>query len=224
MSSNWTKEIRAIFMKELKSEWRSPHAFLTGILFGIISIVAISIAAFNIHVSPTLAAGLLWTIFLFTVVGTLGRVMIAEEESGTADLLRLVSRPHSVYWGKQLFNFIQTLAYAVLLTALYILFNGVHIAFFGLMVASLFAGSVALSGAVTFSGALAARAANRQALAASLALPLMIPVATWGETSLRVAFGEGFYDAGRLAALGLFCYGVVESALGPYLYAALWKK
>ena len=220
----WRRQIFAVLRKEFLSEIRSPHGLLTGGLFSLLAVIAIMFAAFNMRLTPTLAAGLLWVIFLFSGVASLPRSFITEEENGTGDLLRLTAQPHSVFWGKALFNASLTLITACLLTFLFVVVMNLSVVHLDLMVAGLIGGGLALSGAVTLCGAIAARAASRQALAGAIALPLVIPVAVWGVTSLRVAFGEPGYDAGRSAAIGLVAYGIVNNAIGPFIYAVLWKR
>jgi len=222
--AQWRRQIGAMLRKEIRSEIRSPHGLLTGGLFGLLSVVAIMFAAFNMRLTPTLAAGLLWVIFLFSGVAAIPRSFIGEEENGTADLLRVTANPFSVFWGKSIFNAALTLITAAVLTGLFLVVMNLQVAYPGLMVASVLGGGLALSGAVTLCGALAARAASRQALAGAIALPLVIPVAVWGVTSLRVALGESGYEVGRGAAVGLIAYGVASNAVGPYIYAALWKR
>ena len=170
-----------------------------------------------------MAAGLFWVVLLFAGIANVVRSFITEEENGTADLLRMVSDPFTVYWGKALFSGILMLANALLIALLFGFLMNLQVGSLGLLAASLFGGAIAVSGAVTLCSALAARAANRQGLAAMLSLPLTIPIAVWGVSSLRVAFGEGGAEPGRVAALGLIAYGVISNAVGPYIYAALWK-
>jgi heme exporter protein B len=220
----WKRQVMAIFLKEVRSEIRSPHGLLTGGLFSILSVVAIMVATYNLHLGPTLAAGLLWVILLFSAAASIPRSFISEEENGTGDLLRVTADPHAVFWGKALFNLCVTSVTAAVLTFLFIIVMNLTVAYPGVLVAGIAGGAVALSGAVTLCGALAARATSRQALAGAIALPLIIPVAVWGVSSLRVGLGQGLVDPGRVAALGLFAYGVVSNAVGPFIYAALWKR
>ena len=222
--AQWRRQILAVLRKEFLSEIRSPHGLLTGGLFSFLAVVAMMFAAYNVRLTPTLAAGLLWVILLFAGVAALPRSFLAEEENGTGDLLRVTAQPHAVFWGKALFNAALTLLTTGGLTFLFIVVMNLNPAFPGLMVSGLVGGGLALSGAVTLCGALAARAASRQALAGAIALPLVIPVAVWGVTSLRVALGEPGYEAGRAAAMGLVAYGIVSNAVGPFIYAVLWKR
>lgn len=223
-SAQWRRQIFAILRKEFLSEIRSPHGLLTGGLFSLLAVVAIMFAAYNMHLTPDLAAGLLWVIFLFAGVAALPRSFIGEEENGTGDLLRVSALPHAVFWGKALFNALLTLITCAVLTFLFVIVMNLNVIHLGLMLIGLTGGGLALSGAVTLCGALAARAASRQALAGAVALPLVIPVAVFGVSSLRVAFGNPGYDQGLTAAYGLLAYGIASNAVGPFIYALLWKR
>ena len=222
--SDWKRQVLAVLRKEWRSEIRSPHGLLTGGLFSLLAVVAIMVATYNMHLGPTLAAGLFWVILLFSGVASIPRSFIGEEENGTGDMLRVTADPHAVFWGKAMFNALLALVTGTVLAFLFVIVMNLKVEHPGIMVAGLAGGAIALSGAVTLCGALAARATSRQALAGAIALPLVIPVAVWGVASLRVALGEGVVNGGQVAALGLFAYGVVSNAVGPYIYAALWKK
>lgn len=220
---SWSSEVGAVFRKEIQSELRSKSGLLTSGLFGIVSVVAIAFATWTIKVTPTVGAGLYWITLLFSSMISLPRAFTVEEELGTGDLLRLMARPHAVFWGKVLFNLILVAVTGVVLGTLFLLLAQVKIASVPVFVLSLVGACLALGGGVTLSGALVAQAANRNALAAAIALPLLVPLTAIGVSALRVAFGDGNQTAGMMAAAGLVCYGVVSVALGPYLFAAVWK-
>jgi heme exporter protein B len=210
--------------KELRAELRSRQGLTTGVFFSFLAVVAVAMATYNIKIAPTLGAGLIWVVLIFAGIANLTRTFIGEEENGTADLLRMTSDPHTVYWGKAIFNAGLMLATAFVLAGITIVFMSLPIPNPGLLVVSLAAGAIAISGAVTICSALAARALHRHSLVAVVALPLTIPVAVWGVTSLRVALGEGMIPDGQVAAIGLLAYGIVSNAIGPFIYAAQWKS
>jgi|SRR5579862_2762171 len=223
MPDSWSNEIGAVFRKEIQSELRSKSGLITSGLFGIVSVVAIAFATWTVKLTPTVAAGLFWITLLFSSMISLPRAFTVEEELGTGDLLRLMARPHSVFWGKVLFNLILVAVTAVVLGTLFLVLAQIHVANVGVLIVSLLGSCFALGGGVTLSGALVAQAANRNALSAAIALPLLVPLTAIGVSALRVAFGDPGVAAGIQAAIGLVCYGVVSVAIGPYLFAAVWK-
>lgn len=221
---SWRREVLAILRKEVRSELRSKSGLIASSLFSIVAVVAIAFATISLKVTPPAAAGLFWITLLFSSMIALPRAFTLEEELGTGDLLRLMARPHAVFWGKMLFNLALVLLSAAVLAVLFLLLVEVRVVHWGLFAASLVGSAMALAGGVTLSGAIVAQAANRGTLAGAIALPLLLPVTIFGVAGLTAAFGETASLAGRIAATGLVGYGVVSIAIGPYLFAAVWKS
>lgn len=222
-TDSWATEVKAVFLKEGRSELRSKTGLMTSALFGVFSVVAIAFATASVKLDATTAAALFWIVLLFNSMIALPRTFTVEEELGTGDLLRLMARPHAVFWGKVLFNLLQLLISAVVLSTLFFLFARVSVENPGLLALSLFGACITLAGGVTLCGALVAQATNRNALAAVISMPLLLPLTVVGIAALRVAFGEVGSTTGLRNALGLCCYGVASMAIGPYLYAQVWK-
>lgn len=223
-SQAWISEVKAVFRKEVQSELRSKSGLLTSGLFSVVAVVAIAFATRDTKITPTAGAGLFWITLLFSSMISLPRAFTIEEELGTGDLLRLMARPHAVFWGKVLFNSILLIVTAVMLGTLFILLANVSISNILLFALTLVGAVLSLAGAVTLSGALVAQAANKNALAAAVAVPLLVPLTVIAVAALRVAFGEIGDAAGLKASVGLLCYGTASVAIGPYLFAAVWKS
>jgi heme exporter protein B len=183
-----------------------------------------SITKADAHPSGTVSASMLWVALLFSAASTLPRSFLAEEEHGTADLLRLTARPHAVFWGKSIFNALQTVVTGGLLSFLYLGFTNTPVNIPWLFVVSLIAGCLSLASAVTLCGAIAAQAANRAVLSAAVAVPLLLPLVALGVSGMRVSLGDGFFEGGRSAALGLVGYAVATMTTGPWIFAAVWKS
>lgn len=222
--TSWSSEVKAMFLKEVQSELRSKSGLLTSGLFGVVSVIAIAFSTMSLKITPTTAAGLFWITLLFSSMISLPRAFTIEEELGTGDLLRLMARPHAVFWGKVLFNLVLLVVTAVLLGTLFIVVTHVRIDNPLLLTIAMLGAVMSLAGAVTLSGALVAQAGNRAALAGAIALPLLVPLTAIGVAALRVALGEPGAATGLSSALGLLCYGTASLAIGPYLYAAVWKS
>jgi heme exporter protein B len=224
MKTGWIVEILAVLDKELRTELRARAGLMTAMLFSVSTVVAIAFATFGHRLSGSVGAGLLWVSLLFASLVALPRTFLAEEEQGTANLLRLMARPHAVFWGKAVFNLLQMLLTSAFLAVLFVLLAQVEVARPWLLVGGLAASSAALAGVVTLSGALVAQAVNRGALVGAVALPLLVPLVALGVAALRVALGEGLYSGGINALIGLVGYAVASFAIGPYLFAAIWKS
>lgn len=224
MNSNWRVEVLEVVAKEARCEWRSRSGLVTGFLFSVLAVVAVAFAAFGLKIGGSLAAGLLWVALLFAAVVALPRAFVAEEEQGTADLLRLIARPHAVFWGKVLFNLVQMLANGVVLSVLLVTLLSLELVHPLLFVVSLVAGCAALAAGVTLCGALVAQAANRAALAGVVSLPLLLPLLALGVGAMRAALGEGSLDGSASALMGLAGFAALAMAGGPHLFAAVWKS
>ena len=221
---SWFREIRALFVKELRTEVRTKSALLTAGLFSVVAVVAIAFAVAGRALAGDLAAGMLWVTLLFASAISLPRAFVVEDEQGTGDLLRLMAQPHAVFWGKALFNLLQMLITSAVLAVLFSVLTGTEVSHGALYAASLAAGSAALAGTVTLCGALVAQAANRWTLAGAVSLPLLLPMIALGVAATRVAFGFGGLPGGVTACVGLACYAVATLAAGPYVFAAVWRN
>ena len=235
MTPSWTAEVLAVLRKEAATEWRTKTGLMTGGLFGLSTVAALALAFYNKnpnrldaqfgdHPMKDVCASLIWTILLFSSVLSLPRAFLAEEENGTADLLRLMARPHAVFWGKMLFNLLQTWVGGLALGGLFVGAVRLEVPHVGLFAACLLGGGAAIAGAVTLCGAIVAQATNRSALAGAVAIPLLLPLLQWGVTGLRAALGVERIGYGVNAAMGMGCYAVAAILIGPYLYAAVWKS
>jgi heme exporter protein B len=224
LNSSWRTEIAAVFEKELRTELRTKSGLYSSGLFSIVAVVAIAFASYGEKLDGTLGAGLFWVTLLFSSVISLPRSFIGEEESGTADLLRLMARPHSVFWGKVIFNLCLILITAVLLSILFLALTNLQISSLLLYIVALVGGSCGLAVAVTLCGALVAQASNRAALAGAIGIPLLLPLVAMGVSSSRAALGYGLFQGGMFSALGLYSFAILVGAAGPYLYAAVWKE
>lgn len=235
MSSPWRPEIVAVLRKEAATEWRTKTGLMTGGLYGLATVLTMVLALFDKDVNrfdramadypfKPVCASLVWSVLLFASLLSLPRAFLAEEENGTADLLRLMARPHAVFWGKMLFNLLQTWVGGLFLGTAFVVGIGLRVDRPLLFVACLLGGGAAIAGAVTLCGAIVAQAANRAALAGAVAIPLLIPLLQWGVVGMKAAFGVERIEAGVTAAGGMACYAVLTLALGPVVYSAVWKS
>lgn len=235
MNNPWTSEILAVFRKEASTEWRTKTGLMTGGLYGLATVLTIVFALYDKNVNrfdpgaadhplKAVCASLVWSVLLFSSLLSLPRAFLAEEENGTMDLLRLMSRPHAVFWGKMLFNLLQTWVGGLLLGTAFAIGVGLHVNHPLLFVLCLLGGGASVAGAVTLCGAIVAQAVNRAALAGAIAIPLLLPLLQWGVVGMKAAFGVERMSAGIVAATGMGCYAVASLVLGPVIYAAVWKS
>lgn len=222
-SSGWSSEIGALLAKEARSELRGKTGLFTAGLFSVGAVVAIAFSSFQATPTPAAGAGLFWVALLFAASLSLPRTFALEEEQRTGDLLRMWARPHAVFWGKALFNLAHLLMTATILSVLFLMLAGLTVERFGLFAAGVVASAAALSSTLTLCGALVSRAANRSVLAAAIALPLLLPLLALGVAAFKSALGSGTLESGLEAAGGLALYAAAMYALGPHLFAAVWR-
>lgn len=211
----------------MRSELRLRSGLVTTLLFGIFTVITISFATFDLHISPQLGAGLLSVAMLFSAIVALPRAVLIEEEQGTGDLLRVLAQPEDVFWGKAIYNLLFMLISTAVVTGLFLGFTNTGVSMPWLLILSLTGACAAYAGTVTLCGALVAHASNRTALAGVLAVPLLLPLSFLEVSGLRVALEmEGKFNVGNgiIAGVGLLSYGAAAMAIGPYLFSAVWKR
>lgn len=221
--ATWAREIRAVIKKEWLCEVRTLSGITTTALFALVSVVIMGTATFNLKLSPVLASGLLWLILIFAGSVTLPRTFIAEEESGTGDLLRLTARPDAIYWGKTLLNSAQMAVTGLLVVTFFIINARLSVSDFPILLMCVLGGSVGIAATVTLCGALASQASNRSTVAAAIAIPLLVFLASVGVTGTAAALGES-NQAGLSAGIGICAYAILISIVGSSIYRWLWKR
>ncbi|HQU19299.1 MAG TPA: heme exporter protein CcmB [Fimbriimonadaceae bacterium] len=223
MNSSWRTEILAVLRKEAQVEWRTRSGLMTAGLFGLAATAATTFAAMTEKLTPGVISALLWITLLFAATVWLPRAFLVESEQGTTDLLRLLVRPHALFWGKALFNLVSMSIGALGLAALLLLLVGAVPTQPFLFVVCLVSGIAALSGTMTLCGALAVDAGNRFLLAGAISVPLLIPLLAIAVAGTGASFEVAASVQAVVSAVGLVCYAVATFALGPHIFAAVWK-
>lgn len=172
----------------------------------------------------TVVAGTYWIAVLFTGLLVLPRTFLAEDEGGTLDFLRVLCRPHAVWWGKLLFNLAQGLTLSTATMLLFLALVGPRVAHPGMLALSVVGGTGAIVGTVTLCGAIAAGATGRATLAATIAVPLLLGVIQQAVAATKSAFGAGLAGFGWTSAVGLIGYAIVATVIGPWILALSWTN
>ncbi len=197
------------------------QGIVASLLMGVATVVGIGFAALGQTLSAGLQAGLFWTALLFGLFPALARGFIVEEETGTADLLRIGARPASIFWGKWLFH-----------ATLYALLSVVLVPLYALLVAPprghalgwlllWLGGGFCLTSILTLCGALVAQTTVRGALLAGLTFPLLLPLILILIAGTRQAL-EGALPAEPLQ--GIFGYALALSAGGAWVFEKVWQE
>lgn len=221
LCSAWGRETLAIWRKDLILEWRMRQGLTAALLMAVVTVAALGFASLGAGLSEGLQAGLLWIALLFGLFSALARGFIVEEETGTADLLRVGATPSCVYWGKWLFHLSLYGLLSLIVVPLFYLFlkpasgNGLGLLTMWLL------GGLSLVTAMTFCGALVARTTVRGALLAALTFPVLLPMVLMAIAGTKQALlGQGVQDAVQ----GLLGYGLTLSAGASWIFDKIWRE
>lgn len=213
-----------VFQKDLQLEFRSRYAINAIFLFAITTLTVISFSMGPIRLETTVLSPLLWVILFFSSMSGLSHIFIREEEQKTADTLRLVTTPNSIFLGKWLFNITLLFSLEILIVPIYMAMMGVSIESIWLFILILFLGTIGLSSVATLIAAIIAQASAKGALFAVLSFPISLPILISGIHATRYAMdGEGF--SACLADLQiLFSFSIVIVTLSFLLFEFIWRK
>ncbi len=236
----WAREAWAIFVKELRSEWRTRVAVSSVGLFAVGSLLLVNLAL-RVEPAPglseparaSLSAALLWTLLFFTAATGLGRAYVLEEERGTGLALRLWARATTVWAGKFGANAVLLGAVTLVTTpALLSLLSVGRTVNPALLFCVLFLGVTGTAATFTFTSALVAQASAKGGLLAALAFPALVPLLLAGVQGTKIALGvtgaEGqFVRAPFALASGdlqlLFSYAVISITASLLLIDFVWN-
>lgn len=224
MKSAALKKILAVFLKDVKSEFRTRYAVSSQALFVLTAIATLSYATRAEPLGANLSAGLLWTAFFFGASTSLSKVFVGEEERSTSLALKIYSDSTSVFFGKLLYNIVLCLLFNALTIFLFQIFvDGAEIKSPGVFAAAYFFGSVGLAGASTIISAIISKANSKNALFPVLSFPLILPLVMSGIGATAAAYeGAGISDAAAdLNISGAYCVVVVTASY--LLFDFVWK-
>ncbi len=220
---DWLHGTWAVFLKDLRLEWRSRYALNLLLMFVLASLMLIVFGVGQDPISERVQAALLWVVLLFAAAIGLGRAFISEEERGTTLLLQLNTRGSMVYAGKLLFNFLLLLCVNLVAVMAFVFLLNVTVLVPGLLATTLVLGAVGLAGASTLLGALIARAANRGPLLPVLLFPTLIPLLLSVVNASRSALPNGLgWDAAMQDLVTLVSFDGVVITLSVLLFDYVW--
>ena len=226
-SSTYLNEAIAIWLRDLRSEFRTRYALNAILMFAVTTLIAVSfsIGSFRIEEAerPFLYSVLLWIILTFSALSGLSRSFVKEEEAGTIDVLKLSARPQAVFLGKLLFNLTLLGALGLVIVPSFILFMGYQINLPGFFVAVVISGGLGLGAGTTIIAAIISRASARGALFSVLSLPLLFPLMiTCMKGCERAAIGIN--SAGWPEVRIAVAYVVIMIILSLFLFPLVWEE
>ena len=222
----WLRSMSAVFLKEVRTEWRSRVAVLSVGLFALCSLTLIGLSLAGMRATPEVAAGLLWILTLFTAATGLGRVFVQEEERGTSLALRLSAPGTAVWTGKFAANAVLLSVLAALSTPLLLMILGVKVANPVLLFCVSILGVIGTAATFTTMAALVALSSSKGGLLAALSFPVLVPLFLAAIHGTKAALGVG--NAGGAFAAGagdvqvLFSYAVIAITASILLFDFVW--
>ena len=221
------KKIAAIFLKDLRMEWRTRENLVTICLF---SIVVVFI--FNFGFEPTseetlrILPGLLWVAFAFSGIWGCNRSFASEKENGCLEALTMAPMdPGVIYLGKVLANllFILSAEVVVLLVAVF-WYNLPARSLNGWLLVVIFLGTLGYVAVGTLFAAIAVNTRMREVMLPILHFPVAVPVfiAAMESTSgaLRAQPVEEYMVWIRL----LFSFSIIFTAASYLLFGYVTEE
>ncbi len=219
---HWLAGMWAVLAKDLRLELRSRHAVNVLLIFVLSALLVVVLAAGQENLTARLQAGLLWIVILFAAALGLGRAFVAEEEQGTALLLRLNVRPGMVYSGKLCYSLLLLVAVNLVLLAAFVVLLRVSVAAPGLMLASMLLGSLGLAAVTTLLAAIVARSARRGPLLPMLMFPLLLPVLLSAIDATHEGL-EGSWQGAAGSLVTLVAFSGTTIAASALLFDHVWR-
>lgn len=227
---SFLREARAVFIKEIRTEWRTRVALSSVILFAVGSLTLIGLALEGgqaIKEAP-LASALLWVVLLFTAATGLGRAYVQEEERGTALALRLTARATTVFAGKAAANVLFLLLLTLIATPVLLSLLNVRSANIGQLACVLILGNIGIAAVFTITGALVAQATAKGGLLAALSFPVLTPLLVAGVHGTNAALYVGKAATDPTIVYGdlqvLASYAVIAVTASLMLIEFVWNE
>jgi heme exporter protein B len=213
------KSFSALVGRDLKLAVREGGAIGTalGFFLLVVSLMPLGLGP-DLNLLSRIAAGILWIALLLAALLSLGRIFESDYEDGTLDVLATGPLPLEVVSAaKALAHWLSTgIPLALLAPVLGILLN-LDLKSYPLLVATMLAGTPAISFLGAIGAALTLKARRGGLLLALVVLPLYIPTLIFGISTISAVAGPSGSGASFLILAAISLAAVV---LGPIAAAA----
>lgn len=210
-------------LKDFLLEFRTRYALNSILMFGVITLAAVSFAVGPEGLDQKLGASFFWIVIFFSSMTGLSHIFVREIENRTDLALKIYVKPGIIFWSKFVFNFLLLLVLEVIIIPLFFLWLQVSVTYPVAFLTSTFAGSFALTTSATIIAGIIARAGSKSALFAILSFPIVLPVLIIGIRVSYLCF-VGIKLAEVLALhISLLAYGGIMLIIGPVLFTFIWR-
>jgi heme exporter protein B len=218
----WAEGPWAVLVKDLQSEFRTKYALNAVVMFAITTLAVVSYSVRAASPIPGQLSPLLWLILLFSAMSGLSRTFVHEEETRTANALRLAADPNTVFVGKLCFNALLLCLLDLVVVPLFLVLMGAKPGNASLFIAVIACGSMGLVSASTLVAAIVAKASVRGALFSVLSFPLLLPVLISAVQGTEVALRGAPWADGAAHVKVLVAFTGAMVAAGLLLFEHVW--
>ncbi len=213
-----------IFQKDLQLEFRTRYAVNAIFMFAITTLTAVSFSIGPARLKSLVLAPLLWIVLFFSAMSGLAHIFVREEEQQTADTLRLVTRPSTVFLGKWFFNLVLLFSLELVIVPLYVVMMNFSVVNVGTFLLLLFLGSIGLASVATVIAAIISQAGTRGALFAVLSFPVSLPILISAIHGTRLTIDGALFSDCLSDLQVLFSFSVVIVTISLMLFDFIWRK
>jgi len=214
------RQVKALFLKDLKLEWRQRYSF-SGILLYLAATVFLIYISF-IEMKPETWLTMFWIILLFTAVSAVAKSFI-QESRGRFLYYYSIAHPRTVIIAKLIYNCVMMVIIGIIGVLIYSLMNQSPIEQKTFFLFVVFLGCLSFALSFTMMSAIAAKANQNVALMAILSLPFILPILLLliklSQSALLVTM-QIFPWKDLLLLLSL---DVIMIALAVVLFPYLWR-
>jgi len=209
VATPYRSALRAILVKDLRSELRTLRSLPAMVLFAVTTFVVFRFGLDRTELSGSLASGVLWATLLFAAVLGINRLFVAERDEGGFDAIRLAPIDRTALLAAKAAALVAYLLVLELVAVpVFALFFLDDAAALGPLVAVLLLADLGLAATGTLVSSMAVNSRARDLLVPLLLLPLVVPLmiaATAASEPLLETGGPAYDRFGLwLAVLGLY--------------------
>jgi heme exporter protein B len=208
----------------MKQEFKTRYSLNAILLFAIVTLVAISFSIGTFSASDEIKCALLWIILFFSAMSGLSHIFVREEEKHTADTLKLVAEPTSIFLGKLLFNLLLLLFLELITVPLFFAVMNFKIEGTLIFLSIMVIGSIGLAAGATMIGAIISKASAKGALFTILSFPILLPVLIAGISGTKIAVYSTEIGAVSSELQMLAAYFVVVITAALLLFDFVWNE
>lgn len=214
------KAFGALLARDLRLALREGGALGTALGFYVVVVAMLPLSLGpDLNLLSRIAAGILWVALLLAALLTLPRIFEGDDEDGTLEVLAVAPLPlEAATAAKCLAHWLSTGIPLALLAPLLGLMLNLELAAYPVLVATMLAGTPAISFIGAIGAALTLRSRRGGVLIALLVLPLYVPTLVFGIGAMEASvLGTGGFAASFLILIAISLGSLV---LGPVAAAA----